>query len=210
MSGLRTLQRSAVVCSALLALVGACTSQREPAQHMMQDIETALGGASDDAAKYVPGELTRVQMKLDDLKTAYDSQDYKGVLARGPAILAEAQGLAADAAAKKSEIAKNQSAQWTSLSAAVPALFTAVQTRLDVLSQKKNRKMAAGIDLDPAKSALSQATSEWSKAQGAFGNGNMNEAVSAAQDVETKLQALAGTLQAELPVTAAPAPQPAQ
>jgi hypothetical protein len=148
-------------------------------------------------------------MKLDDLKTAYDAQDYKAVLARGPAILAEAQGLAADSAAKKSETVKNQSDQWTALSAAVPALFTAVHTRLDVLSQKKNRKLAAGIDLEAAKSALSDATSEWSKAQGAFGNGNMNEAVSAAQDVETKLQELAGTLKAELPVTAALAPQPA-
>jgi hypothetical protein len=209
MSRLRTLERSAIVCSVLLALLGACTNPREPAQQMMQDIVTTLGGVSEDAAKYVPGELTDVQMKLDDLKTAYDAQDYRAVLARGPAILAEARGLAADAAAKKSETVKNQSDQWTALSAAVPALFTAVHTRLDVLSQKKNRKLAAGIDLDAAKSALSDATSEWSKAQGAFGNGNMNEAVSTAQDVETRLQALAGTLKAELPVTAALAPQPA-
>ena len=210
MSTLRTLQRSALICSVLLALLGACSNQREPAQRMMQDIETTLGGVAEDAAKYVPGELTGVQMKLDDLKTAYDAQDYKAVLARGPAILAEAKGLAADTAAKKSEIAKDQSDQWRSLSAAVPALFTAVQTRLDLLSQKKNRKMAAGIDLDAAKSALSDATSEWSKAQGAFGNGNMNEAVSTAKDVETKLQTLAGTLKAELPVTAALAPPSAQ
>jgi hypothetical protein len=207
---LLTLQRFAVVCSALLALLGACTNQREPAERMMQDISIALGGVSGDAAKYVPGELTGVQMKLDDLKTAYDAQDYQAVLARGPAILAEAQGLAADAAAKKSEIAKDQSDQWASLSAAVPALFTAVQTRLEVLSRKKNRKMAAAIDLDAAQSALSEAASEWSKAQGAFGNGNMNEAVSTAKDVETKLQALAGTLQAGLPVTAALAPPPAR
>jgi hypothetical protein len=210
MPGLRRLKRSAMVCSVLLALLGACTNQREPAEHMMQDIVTTLGGVSEDAAKYVPGELTAVQMQLDDLKTAYDAQDYKAVLARGPAILAEAQGLAADAAARKSETAKNQSDQWTSLSAAVPALFTAVQARLGLLRQKKNRKMAAGIDLDAAKSALNDATSEWSKAQGAFGNGNMNEAVATAQDVETKLQALAGTLKAELPVTGALAPQSAQ
>ncbi len=207
---LRISRKSALACSVMVALLAACTNQREPAQRMMQDIVTTLGGVSEDAAKYVPGELTGVQMKLDDLKTAYDAQDYKAVLARGPAILAEAKGLAADVAAKKSEIAKDQSDQWKSLSAAVPALFTAVQTRLDLLSQKKNRKMASGIDLDAAKSALSDATSEWSKAQGAFGNGNMNEAVSTAKDVETKLQAIAGMLKAELPVTAALASPPAQ
>jgi hypothetical protein len=199
MRRLRSLRRSAVVCSWLLALLGACTNQREPAQRMMQDIEATLGSVSDDAAKYVPGELVDVQTKLDDLKTAYESHDYRAVLARGPALLGEAHGLAADAAAQRAVIAKDQRDQWTSLAAAVPALFTAVQARLDLLSQKKNGKLASGIDLDAAKSALAEATSRWSKAQGAFGNGNMSEAVPTAQDVESRLEALAGTLKAEMP-----------
>jgi hypothetical protein len=183
----------------LLALLGACTSQREPAQRMMQDIEATLGAVSEDAAKYVPGELVDVQTKLDDLKTAYDAHDYKAVLARGPALLGAAHGLEADAAAQRAALAKSQTEQWTSLATTVPALFTAVQTRLDLLSQKKSRKLAAGIDLDAAKSALHDATAQWSKAQGAFGNGNMNEAVPTAKDVESRLEALAGTLKAELP-----------
>jgi hypothetical protein len=203
---LRSLQPSALACCVLIALLGACTSQREPAQRMMQDIAATLGTASEDAAKYVPGELIDVQTKLDDLKTAYEAHDYKAVLARGPALLGEAHALAADAAAQKAEIAKSQTEQWTSLAAAVPALFTAVQTRLDLLSEKRNRKMAAGIDLDAAKSALREATSQWSKAQGAFGNGNLNEAVPTAKDVESRLQALAGTLQAQLPAGLAPPP----
>jgi len=206
MRRLRSLQRSAVVCSVLFALLGACTSQREPAQRMLQDIAATLGAVSEDAAKYVPAELVDVQTKLGDLKTAYDAHDYKTVLARGPALLGAAHGLAADAAAQKAETAKNQTEQWTSLAATVPGLFTAVQTRLDLLSQKKNRKMAAGVDLDAAKSALAEATSQWSKAQGAFGNSNLNEAVPTAQDVESRLQALAGTLQAQLPAGVAPPP----
>jgi hypothetical protein len=203
---LRSLQPSALACCVLIALLGACTSQREPAQRMMQDIAATLGTVSEDAAKYVPGELIDVQTKLDDLKTAYEAHDYKAVLARGPALLGEAHALAADAAAQKAEIAKSQTEQWTSLAAAVPALFTAVQTRLDLLSEKRNRKMAAGIDLDAAKSALREATSQWSKAQGAFGNGNLNEAVPTAKDVESRLQALAGTLQAQLPAGLAAPP----
>jgi hypothetical protein len=203
---LRSLQPSALACCVLLALLGACTSQREPAQRMMQDIAATLGTVSEDAAKYVPGELIDVQTKLDDLKTAYEAHDYKAVLARGPALLGEAHALAADAAAQKAEIAKSQTEQWTSLAAAVPALFTAVQTRLDLLSEKKNRKLAAGIDLDAAKSALREATSQWSKAQGAFGNGNMNEAVPTAKDVESRLQALAGTLNVQPPAGLVPPP----
>jgi hypothetical protein len=196
------LKRYAWGSLAAVALIAACSNQREPAQRMMQDIEATVAGASEDAAKYVPGELTGVQMKLDDLKTAYDAQDYKAVLSRGPAILAEAKSLAGDAAAKKAQLARDLTGQWTALSDAVPRLFTAVQARIDLLSQKKNRKLAAGIDLGAAKSGLSDATSEWSKAQGAFGNGNMTEAVSSAKDVKTKLEALAATLKLELPAAA--------
>jgi hypothetical protein len=200
MPRLCSLRGAACIIDLLLAvhLIG-CTSEREPAQRMMQDIVATLGSVSEDAAKYVPGELVDVQTKLDDLKTAYDAHDYKAVLARGPALLGEAHGLAADAAARKAELAKSQSEQWTALAAAVPALFTAVQGRLDLLGEKKSRKLAAGIDLDAARSALRDATSQWSKAQGAFGNGNMNEAVPVAQDVESRLRTLAGTLQAPLP-----------
>ena len=54
-----------------------------------------------------------------------------------------------------------------------------------------------------AKSAMSDATSLWSKAQGAFGNGNLDEAVSAAKDVKTKLDGLAATLKMDPPAAAA-------
>jgi hypothetical protein len=180
-------------------LLAACASQREPAQKMINDIDAAITAAAADAAKYVPDQLNDVQTKFDDLKTAWTAKDYKGVLARGPAILTEAQGLASAAAAKKAEVTKDLSDQWSALSGALPGYVTAIQARLDMLSQKKNKKMAAGIDLQAAKSGLSDATSLWSKAQGAFGNGNLDEAVSTAKDVKSKLQALASSLKLDLP-----------
>ena len=111
--------------------------------------------------------------------------------------------MASAAAAKKAEVVKALNDQWTSLSGAVPGYMTAIQNRIDLLSKKSNRKLAKGIDLDAAKSALSDATSLWSKAQGAFGNGNMDEAVTAAKDVKTKLDDVAMSLKMDLP--AAPA-----
>ncbi len=85
----------------------------------------------------------------------------------------------------------------------MPAGITAIQNRIEMLGTKKNRKLAAGIDLNAAKSGLSGAESLWSKAQGAFGNGNMDEAVSAAKDVKSKLDALAASLKVDLPAPAA-------
>ena len=177
-------------------LLTACAGQREPAQKMMNDIEAAVSTASVDAAKYAPDQLIDVQTKLDDLKTAFNAQDYQGVLTRGPAILSEAQGLAGAAAAKKADTMKSLNDRWNSLAGTVPDELTEIRSRVDALGQPKNRKLARGVDLGAAKSGIDEATSQWSKAQGAFGNGNLDEAVTAAGNAKSKLDAVAGTLPA--------------
>jgi hypothetical protein len=186
------------------AMLAACANQREPAQKMINDIEAAVNAASADASKYVPDQLIGLQTKLGDLKASFARGDYKYVVQAAPAVLSEAQGLASAVAAKKAEVAKELNDQWTSLSSAVPGYVTAIQNRIDLLGKKSNRKLAKGIDLDAAKSALSDATSLWSKAQGAFGNGNMDEAVTAAKEVKTKLADLAMSLKLDLGASAAP------
>jgi hypothetical protein len=92
--------------------------------------------------------------------------------------------------------------QWTGLAAALPGDVTAIQSRIDALSKKSAKKAAAGVDLDAAKAGLADATSLWSKAQAAFASGNMDEAVSAAKDVKSKVDAVAASLKLDLPATA--------
>jgi hypothetical protein len=184
-------------------LLAACASERDPAQKMINDIDAMVTMASADAAKYAPDQLIDTQTKLGDLKASFGRQDYKAVLAAAPPVLAEAQGLAGAAAAKKAEVMKGLNDQWTSLSSTVPGSMTAIESRIDLLSKKSSRKLAQGIDLAAAKSAVSDATSLWSKAQGAFGNGNLDEAVSAAKEVKAKLDALAETLKMDSPAAAA-------
>ena len=188
-----------VSLSFALVLLAACAGQRDPAQKMMDDIEAATNAASTDAAKYVPDQLNDVQTKLDDLKTAFSAQDYPAVLARGPALLSEAQGLAGAAAAKKAETEKQLNEEWSALAISVPDELTAIHGRLDMLGQSKNRKLAGGMDLGAANADLDEAASQWSKAQGAFGNGNLDEAVMTGKNAKSKLQTLAGTLKVDLP-----------
>ena len=194
----------ACIALAVIVLAG-CASQMEPAQRSISDIEASVSAAAPEAAKYVPDQLNDVQTRLGDLKAAFDRQDYGAVATAAPAVLNEAMGLASAAAAKKAEVVSGLNEQWTSLSGAVPAYMTAIRNRIDLLSKKSARKLAVGIDLDAAKSALSDATSLWSKAQGAFGNGNMDEAVTAAKDVKAKLEGLAVSLKIDLSAPAATA-----
>jgi hypothetical protein len=192
----------AVISMAAIVLA-ACAGQKEPAQKLIGDIEATVTAASAEAAKYVPDQLADVQTKLGDLKASFDKQDYAAVVTGGPAVLSAAQSLATAAAAKKDEVLKALNDEWTGLAGSLPGDVTAIQSRIDLLSKKSSKKLAAGIDLDAAKAGLSDATSLWSKAQAAFAAGNLEEAVSTAKDVKAKVDALATSVKADLPPAAA-------
>ena len=203
---LQRVSRYALISMAAI-LLAACAGQKQPAQKLINDIDSTVAAASTEAAKYVPEQLADVQSKLGALKASYDKQDYAAVVMAAPAVLSAAQGLATAAAAKKDEVLKALNDQWTSLSGSLPGAVTAIQSRIDLLSKKSSKQMAAGIDLDAAKSGLNDATSLWSKAQAAFASGNMDEAVNTAKDVKAKVDAVAGSLKLDLPSTGAAAAQ---
>jgi hypothetical protein len=184
-------------------IMAACAGQKEPAQKLIIDIEATVTAASTEAAKYVPDQLADVQSKLGNLKASFDKQDYAAVVAGAPEVLGAAKSLATAAAAKKDDILKALNDQWTGLAGSLPADVMAIQNRIDVLSKKSSKKLAAGIDLDAAKAGAGDATSLWSKAQAAFAAGNLSEAVSTAKDVKAKVEAVATSLKMNLPATAA-------
>ena len=187
----------ALMSLAVLALA-ACGGQKEPAQRLIAEIQATITAASDEAAKYVPGELQDVETKFAGLKAAFDKKDYPAVVTGAQAVLGAAQSLATDAAAKKDEVLKALNDKWTGLAGSVPGYMTAIQNRLDFLSKKANKKAAAGIDVDAAKSGLSDAMSVWSKAQAAFAGGNLEEAVATAQSVKAKVESVAAAVKLDL------------
>jgi hypothetical protein len=190
--------RYALISMAAIILA-ACAGQKEPAQKLIGDIDATVTAASDEAAKYVPDQLADVQAKLGALKASFAKQDYAAVVTGAPAVLSAAQDLATAAAAKKDEVLKALNEEWTRLAAAVPAGVAAIQSRIEFLSRKSNKKMAAGIDLDAAKNGVGDLGSLWSKAQAAFAAGNLDEAVGTAKAVKAKIEALATSLKLEMP-----------
>jgi hypothetical protein len=184
--------------SLMAVMLAACAGQKEPAEKLIGEIQATVTAASAEAAKYVPEQLMSVQTQLSALKASFDKQDYAAVVSGGPAVLASAQSLATAAAEKKDDALKALNEKWTALAGSVPANLTAIQNRIDYLGKKANKKAAAGIDLDGAKSALGDAMSLWSKAQAAFATGNLDEAVRTAQDVKAKIEPIAASLKLDL------------
>jgi hypothetical protein len=200
----RTGRLAFISCVALV--LAACAGQKEPAQKLIGDIEATVTAASGEAAKYVPEQLADVQGKLGALKASFDKNDYAAVVTGAPPVLAAAQSLATAAAAKKDEVLKALNDNWTSLAASLPGDVTAIQSRIELLGKKSSKKMAQGIDIDAAKAGLGDASSLWSKAQAAFAAGNLDEAVTTAKEVKSKIEALAASLKLDL---AQPAAAPA-
>jgi hypothetical protein len=196
MNSTRNIARYLVLASAALVFA-ACASKMEPAAKALADINSALDSVSVEAKKYVPDQLTAAENKVTQLTQSFDNKEYEAVLAGAPPILAEVQGLANAAAAKKDEIAKALSDEWTGLAASVPPTVDAVNTRVDTLSKAKHAPK--DIDLTAAKSDLADAKTQWETAQSAFKSGNVADAVAAAKIAKTKAEAAATALKLTLP-----------
>jgi hypothetical protein len=175
-------------------LLAGCANQMEPAKKAITDIEAAVTAAGPDAAQYIPEQLQAVTGQIADLKMKFDQKDYKGVIAAAPALLAQAQGLAAAAtSAKQSAQAaalEALNAEWATLSAGLTSEFAAVASRVGILS--KSKKLPANIDaatFESVKTGLADATTLWNQATAAQTAGNMEQAVTAARQVKEKLDA---------------------
>ena len=182
---------------AVFMLVG-CTSQKEPAQIALGNIEAIIIASSGDAAKYAPDQLMDVQSKLGRLQASFDAKDYAAVVAGAPEAMTAAHGLISATATGKATADKALNEQWTVLAATIPDYIAAIRGRIDLLNKKSSRRMAAGIDLGAAGARLDGAVSLWSKVQAAFATGNMPEAVGAAQRLKMDLEAQAGPLMLNL------------
>jgi len=194
---MKTIQPYARFIALILAafVIAGCANKMAPAQKAIDDIEAAVTAAGEDATKYIPDQVQAVNDQLANLKAMFDKKDYKGVLAAAPAVLTQAQGLTAAAAAKKTEAMDMYAGEWTNLASSVPQAVAAIQSRVDILS--KSKKLPAGMDaatLDNVKTSLAEANSTWAQATEAQAAGDLEQAVTLAQQVKTRTDELLTTL----------------
>ena len=171
-------------------LVVGCANQKAPAEQAVAGAETALAAVRDDAQKYVPDQLQAVDAQLAALKDSLTKGDYKSVLTGAPTLNSAISSLKDAAEAKKADteaaLVKAKDA-WGPLSAEVPKMVDAIQSRITALS--KSHRLPRGVTKDglaSAKSGVDSLKSMWSDASNASASGDFTTAVSKAQAVKDK------------------------
>jgi hypothetical protein len=111
-------------------------------------------------------------------------------MAKAPALTSQVASLSQTVSTKKTEVEAAVAAaskEWQSLSADVPQMIAAVQSRVDVLSQ--SRRLPRNLSADTFKAAqdgLDTMKSTWAEATSSYGAGDPLAAVSKARAAKEK------------------------
>jgi hypothetical protein len=191
----KLLSTAASLAMALL-FASACANYKEPAQAAISQAEAALQDIAADAQKYVPDQYQAVSEALTSAKGAFDKGDYKAALAAARDLPGKVTELGAATTKAKDEALAGMKEEWNTLSADVPQMLEAIQSRVDMLS--KSSKLPKNIDkasFDSAKAGLETLKQNWTAATQASAAGNVEEAVAqvrAAKEKGTEVLGLLG------------------
>ena len=169
-------------------LVVACMSEKAPAEQAVSSAESALASVRDGAQKYAPDQLQAIDATLATMKDNFAKGDYKAVVAAVPVFNTALTSLreTVDAKQKEAEEALSKAKDaWGPISAEVPKMVDAIQSRVDILS--KSHHLPKGVTKDSlaaAKSGLDAMKSGWSDASTAATSGDFTAAVTKAEAVK--------------------------
>ena len=184
------ISRVLLALAAVTLLATGCSMQKKPATEALSSIETSLAEIKDDAAKYAPDGLKGVESTLAQLKDSLAKEDYKSVLAGTPELtkaVASLKEAVVTGKAHAEEMLAAAKAEWESLSADVPKMVDAIQSRVDILS--KSKKLPKGVDKDSFESAklnLESMKVTWSDASSDAASGALTQAADKAKAVKAK------------------------
>jgi outer membrane murein-binding lipoprotein Lpp len=191
----RKFLHTAAALAVTVLFASGCANYKEPAQAAINEAETSLQNIAVDAQKYAPDQYRAIADQLEAAKATFAKGDYKAALAGARDLPAKVAELAAATTAAKDQAVAAMTDEWNALSADVPKMVEAIQSRVDMLS--KSRKLPKNIDkasFDAAKSGLESMKQEWTAATQASASGNVEEAVARVKAAQQKGNEVLGLL----------------
>ncbi len=171
--------------TAATMLITGCARQKNDATKAVTAIETSVAALKEEGTKYAPVAYQGVESTLGMLKDSLAKEDYKAVLAGTPELNKAVDSLKTAIASGKEQFTSAVT-EWTTVSADVPQMVDAIQSRVDILaSAKKLPKNVSKEALDSAKSGLDWMKTTWAEATAAAAD-KPAEAVEKAKAVKAK------------------------
>lgn len=180
------IQSFVLAIAAATLLVTGCGRMKNEATQAVSSIETSVASLKEDGTKYAPIAYQGVESTLATLKDSLAKEDYKTVLAGTPELTKAVDSLKTAIASGKEQF-DYATTEWVSLSADVPKMVEAIQSRVDTLSSSKRLpKNVSKEAFDGAKSGLETMKATWAEATAAFNDGKPSEAAEKARAVKAK------------------------
>ncbi len=208
---MRPLFRTLAGLLAAAALAVGCNEG--PAEAALKFAEEELAAARTELARYVPRELERLEAAIRDARAEVGKGHYTDALRAAQGLPARIAAASATAEVKKEELAR----AWAALARALdPAIEALVARMAEAAAPDRMPKGMQPDGLAAAQAELGAIRVEWARAGEAFRSGDVPEALRAAQDVKTRVEALSAAAGRARPVpkpaappAGAPAPAPA-
>jgi hypothetical protein len=184
-----------LLLAAAMGMTACADRQVQPAREAIARIEATLDTSGTAPVKYIPGEVRAVRDDLDALKRSFEREDYAGVLRDAPAVLAAAQALPREAAAREAELLQTLQREWTTLEPAVPATIAAMRSRVAWLAA--TGVLPDGVsreDLNRVARRVDDAQALWDRALAERSAQRLPEAVTLAHQARELLDRMAGEL----------------
>jgi hypothetical protein len=174
-----------VAATVLLALA-ACSTQKGPATQAVSAAEAALATVREEATRYLPSDLQGVEVSVAALKDQLAKKDYKSVLANAPALMTSINSLSDATSARKAAV-EAATVEWGTISAEVPKMASAIQSRLDMLAKSRRLpKNLSPASYESAKSGFDGMKATWDAANAAAAAGDPIDAVAKGREVQSK------------------------
>ncbi len=170
--------------------VVACSSDKEPAQAAVNGLEAAVDAAKPDIERFAADRMAAVDDGVKAAKAKLDDENYAGAMADVQSATSTLTAAAEAAASRKAQL----STEWATFTG-MPAMIGQIKGKVAELDAM--RRLPRGMNkatLDGAKSSMDSASDLWDEAAAAHDDGDLNVAVTKANEAKPMVESLMTTL----------------
>jgi hypothetical protein len=183
----------AFLAASLAALslgLGACASQKEPAEQALAAVEQKFTEAGDEIRKYAPETYAEVEKTVASLRESMKQEDYGDVVTGAAAAQGALKRAVADARVKRAQMIAAMDTEWEELLKTMPPMVAAMDRK--ITSQRgRAPKGMTGEEWKQTVADYDSARDAWTKAAGTeMTRATIEEIVTAARDAKAKIAAI--------------------